>query len=346
MYQNFSRAVGFGSKGYSLLIRDQKKIKNVILISGSKSNYNYALEKLHRILKKKPKHIILKQERYSSNHIHQIYERNKKKTDTIIALGGGSIIDFSKRLVNKLINNKKISFYIIPTILGSGAESSISSIITSSNGKNFEVNEKYLSDGIIYDENLIKTVNKLYTLMGIIDSFSHCIESLTSINKNHYLNFLSFETLNAFIKKNSLNSLINKNEFDYFDIATLSLNGGLAQSNSGSGICHALAHNCEQILNISHSEGITFFIKPVIKYLQIKNKKDLKGFDPKLFKYVNKLSSYIIKNGNFHKLKKSIYKSSFINNLIDKSKNDICWKLYNKNIDINLLNKCIKNEKY
>ena len=182
--------------------------------------------------------------------------------------------------------------------------------------------------------------------MGIMDSFSHCIESLTSINKNHYLNFLSFETLNAFIKKNSLNSLIKKNEFDYFDIATLSLNGGIAQSNSGSGICHALSHSCEQILDISHSEGITFFIKPVIKYLKIKNKKDLKGFDPKLFKYVIKLSSYIIKNRNFHKVKKLIHKSKFINNLIDKSKNDICWKLYNKNIDINLLNKCIKNEKY
>ena len=52
MYQNFSRAVGFGSKGYSLLIRDLKKTKNVILISGSNSNYNYVLEKLHRILKK------------------------------------------------------------------------------------------------------------------------------------------------------------------------------------------------------------------------------------------------------------------------------------------------------
>ena len=93
--------------------------------------------------------------------------------------------------------------------------------------------KKYLSDGIIYDENLIKTVNKLITLMGIMDSFHTALSHLL-INKNHYLNFLSLETLNAFIKKNSLNSLINRNEFDYFDIATLSLNGGTAQSNSGS----------------------------------------------------------------------------------------------------------------
>ena len=96
MYQNFSRAVGFGSKGYSLLIRDQKKIKNVILISGSKSNYNYALEKLHRILKKKPKHIILKQERYSPNHIHQIYERNKKKLTQLLHSEEVQLLIFQK----------------------------------------------------------------------------------------------------------------------------------------------------------------------------------------------------------------------------------------------------------
>ena len=343
MYQNFSRKIGFGSKGYSLFLKELKSIKKVILISGSKSDYKNVLNKLNKIFKKKPKHIMLKKNRGNLDLINNIYAQNKN-IDTIIALGGGSIIDFSKRLVFKFKNHKKIKFYILPTLLGSGAETSISSIINTPSEKNIVVNENFLPDGIVYDENLINSANKLSLLMGILDAFSHCIESLTSINKNYYLNFLSVETLNSFINKNSLNSLINKNKFNYFDLAILSFNGGIAQSNAGSGICHALTHSTEKILNINHSEGISFFIRPVLKYLLIKNKRDLKVLDKKLLRYISKLAQYTNKDDNLKRIKSLIYKETFIDNLIDKSKNDICWKLYNKNVDIKLLINFIKNE--
>ena len=337
MYQNFIRSVGYDEKGYSLLVKDLKIIKNIILISGSKSNYNYTLKKLSRIFKKKPKHILLNYNRGDLDLVDKIYMKNKKEFNTIIALGGGSIIDFSKRLVSKFRKYKKSYFYVIPTLLGSGAESSISSIINTPNNKSFIVDENFFPDGIIYDSNLIKTVSKLSLLTGILDSFSHCIESLTTINKNYYLNFLSIETLNSFIKKNSFNNLVYKNKFNYPDIATLSLNGGLAQSNAGAGICHALTHASEKILKINHSEGISFYITPVLKYLLTKNKEDLDAFDKKLFKYIFRLSKYTVEKLSLNKLKNSFKKKAFIHDLIDLSKNDICWKLYNKNIDEDLL---------
>jgi alcohol dehydrogenase class IV len=347
MYQNFCKSIGYGNRGYGLLVKDSMSVKNIILISGSKSNYRYLISKLERIYKKKPKHILLKKNRFEIEAIENIYKQNKKKKiDAIIALGGGSIIDFSKRLILKFRNKKKTNFYILPSILGSGSEISITSIINTSFGKNFIVNEKFLPDGIIYDENLIKTSNKVTTLMGVLDSMTHCIESYTSINKNYYLNFLCNETLNYFIKKNPLKTLVDNKSFNYFDIATLSLNGGLAQSNAGSGICHALTHSSEEMLKIKHAEGISFFLLPVLKYLKIKNKKDLNGFDDKLLNYIAGLTKYLRSHHKFKKLKNSINEKSFVKNLIDKSKSDICWRLYNKNIDINLLIQIIKNEKY
>lgn len=347
MYQNFCKSVGYGNKGYGLLVKDFKSVKNTILISGSKSNYRYLISKLERIYKKKPKHVLLKKNRFEISAIENIYKQNKKKKiDAIIVLGGGSIIDFSKRLILKFRKQKKTNFYILPSILGSGSEISITSIINTSLRKNFIVNEKFLPDGIIYDENLIKTSNKITNLMGILDAMTHCIESYTSINKNYYLNFLCNENLNYFMKKNSLRALVTNKNLNYFDIATLSLNGGLAQSNSGSGICHALAHSSEEILNIKHSEAISFFLLPVLKYLKIKNNKDLSGFDKKIFNYITGITKYLRNHYKFTKLKNSINKKSFIKNLIDKSKSDICWRLYNKNIDINLLIKIIKNENY
>jgi len=346
MYQNFCKSLGYGAKGYYLLNKDFKSKKKTILISGSKQNYKYLISKLTKIFKAKPRHIIIKKERFDLNTIDNLFKKNKdKKFDAIVVLGGGSIIDFSKRLVLKYNKQKKkVNFYVFPSLLGSGAEISITSIINTPKEKNFAVNEKFLPDGVIYDENLIKTADKVATLMGIMDSFTHCIESVTSINKNYYLNFLCNETLNSFSKKNFFNFAKRKKDFNYLDIATLSFNGGLAQSNSGSGICHALAHSSEKILNVKHSESISFFIVPVIKYLLIKNKGDLNNFNDRVFKYIFKNVKFLKKNHNFDKLKSLIKNNKSIFDLINRSQNDICWRLYNQNVDVNLLIKCLKNE--
>lgn len=348
MYQNFCKSLGYGDKGYLLLNQNYNSKKKTILISGSKQNYKYLIYKLTKIFKIKPKHILLKKERFDLNSINNFFLKNKdKKFDAIIALGGGSIIDFSKRLILKFNKNKKkINFYVFPSLLGSGSETSLTSIVNTSVGKNFVVSDKFLPDGIIYDENLIKTANKINILMGVMDSFSHCIESVTSINKNYYLNFLCYETLNKFVRKNLYYFTNKKFFYNYLDIATLSLNGGLAQSNSGSGICHALAHASEEILNVKHSESISYFITPVIKYLLIKNKKDLNNFDDKVFKYAFKNVKFLKKVHNFNKLKRLIENDNSISRLINKSQKDICWRLYNKKIDKNLLVKCLKNENY
>ena len=60
MYQNFCKSIGYGNRGYGLLVKDSMSVKNIILISGSKSNYRYLISKLERIYKKKLKHILLK----------------------------------------------------------------------------------------------------------------------------------------------------------------------------------------------------------------------------------------------------------------------------------------------
>ena len=344
MYQNFCKYLGYGSKGYSLL---NFKTKKTILISGSKSNYKYLLLKLTKILKEKPSHLIIKDERYDLKHIDYLCKKiQKKEINTILVLGGGSIIDFSKRLILMLKKKeKKINFFIFPSLIGSGAEISKTSIINGKT-KNFSINEDYLPDGIIYDENLVKSSNRINFLMGILDSITHCIESQTSINKNYYLKFLCNQTLTYFIKKNSFNSLTKSKKLNFLDFCTLSFNGGLAQSNSGSGICHALSHACEEILGIRHSECISYFIIPVLKYLIIKNKKDLKDFDDKIFRYTFRISKFIKKNHNYNKIDKMIANELSINNLINKSKSDICWRLYKNNIDEKLLIQCLKNENY
>ena len=51
-------------------------------------------------------------------------------------------------------------------------------------------------------------------------------------------------------------------------------------------------------------------------------------------------------NNNFSQLDNLVSKENLLNNLISKAMSDPCWRLYKKNIDINLLKKYLVNEKY
>ena len=277
MIQNFCNELGFGNKGYSLL--NLKNNPKIILISGHNSNYKYLIKKLKIYVKKKIYHYKTDHRRYSKKYITALINKIKiKKPQIIIALGGGSIIDFSKRVFEPFYKNTK--FYIFPSIPGSGAESSITSIINSNEKKDFLISKKFIPSGIIYDDNLISSCKHNTILKGILDALTHCIESTVSINKNYYLNFLSIESVNFFIKNNPI-KLLNKKISIFNNINLLSFNGGLAQCNAGSGICHALSHTAEKMLGENHSKCISYFILPTIKYLKKKNIIYMKKFSGK-----------------------------------------------------------------
>ena len=57
--------------------------------------------------------------------------------------------------------------------------------------------------------------------------------------------------------KNVIDNKIKYNSNFFYLISLLSFNGGLAQSNSGTNLCHALAH-AEKITKIDHNECVFF----------------------------------------------------------------------------------------
>ena len=258
MIQNFCKNLAFGNKGYHYLYN--KKKNNIVLISGRNSNYNYLINQIKRINAGKINHVILQKERESINYIEKLSKNlNKKNIAYLVVLGGGSVIDFSKHLFIKL--SKPPKFIIFPSVIGSGAEASISSIINTKNSKKITINNKFLPDAVLYDKNLIKDCKESQILMGLLDAITHCIESTLTINSNFYLDFLSKNTIDYFVDNFSKIFTKNKKIINYDILSIISFNGGLAQSNSGAGICHALAHSAEKICNEKHSKCISFILK-------------------------------------------------------------------------------------
>lgn len=89
-----------------------------------------------------------------------------------------------------------------------------------------------------------------------------------------------------------------------------------------------------------------FFYNSCFKLFKSKNRFDLKGFDPSTNIYIKKIVKYLKKNSNFSSLVSLISNKKKLENLINKAMNDPCWRLYKKNVDINLLKKFLINEKY
>ena len=128
-YQTFVKKIGFGSKGYSLI--DNSNFNKPIFFSGESINYSTIKEKLEKITDSKFENIKIGKQRNDPNEIKQISEEIlKHKIDCIFVSGGGSIIDFVKNIFFEAKRKSKlpISFYIIPSRIGSGAEASIASI--------------------------------------------------------------------------------------------------------------------------------------------------------------------------------------------------------------------------
>lgn len=339
MIQNFCKNISFGNRGYYYLYN--KKKNKIILISGKNSNYNYLKKQIKKVNAGEINHIIVKNERESFNHIEKLSKNlNKRNIAYLIVLGGGSIIDFSKHIFVKL--SKPPKFIIFPSLIGSGAETSISSIINTKKLKKITINNKFLPDAVLYDKNLIKDCKESQILMGLLDAITHCIESTLTINSNFYLDFLSKNTINYFVDNFSQIFTKNKSTINYDILSIISFNGGLAQSNSGTGICHALAHSAEKICNEKHSKCVSFFILKTLKYLSIKNKKEFKKLNPKLLLCIKKIFNRLNSEVDFSNLENIVKYQKKLDELMHLAYQDQCWKLYKYDIDKKLIIKCLK----
>jgi 3-deoxy-alpha-D-manno-octulosonate 8-oxidase len=193
-----------------------------------------------------------------------VKKNSDKLPDGIIGIGGGSTLDIAKAvslmLTNPgssadyqgwdLIKNPAVYHVGIPTLSGTGAEVSRTTVLSGPE-KKLGINSDYtVFDQILLDPELIETAppdQRFYTGM---DCYIHCVESLNGTFLNAFSQAYG-ESAIELCREVFLGSGPDSDD----KLMMASYCGGMSIAYSQVGICHALSYGLSFVLGIHHGIG-------------------------------------------------------------------------------------------
>lgn len=217
---------------------------------------------------------------------------NAKGADTIIALGGGSVLDAAKiiRLLydypdadlkelslnffdfqDRMIEfpkHMKTKLVAIPTTSGTGSEVTPFAVVKDSkrHRKLSLVDESMLPEVAIIDANLTKTLPVEITRDTAFDALTHAIESLVSTFANDYTDGLALESMRLIFE--ALPEVLKDpdNVVWRHKLHNAACLAGMAIGNASVGVNHALAHALGARFDIPHGRANSVFLLSTIAY--------------------------------------------------------------------------------
>ena len=202
--------------------------------------------------------------------------------DSIIAVGGGSVIDAAKAMgVLVSYKNKPLSkfrgvlkvhknlpyFIAAPTTAGTGSEATIASVvINEATNDKFSITDGHLVPKVaILDDTLLKELpNNIIAYTGA-DALSHSLEAFLGNSSSKLTNDYSLKAL--YLIKNNLYEfyLDSKNTEARKNMLYASYYGGIVLSRAYVGYVHSLAHAVGGLYHISHGKAIAILLPYVLE---------------------------------------------------------------------------------
>jgi 3-deoxy-alpha-D-manno-octulosonate 8-oxidase len=179
----------------------------------------------------------------------------------VVGIGGGSIMDIAKAVSLMFTNEgssglnliKKPGIYHlgVPTISGTGAEVSMTAVLTGPVKKLGLKCDWTVFNQAILDPELIASVPTDKWLYTGMDTYIHCIESENGILNNAYSHAYAEQSLRLcreiFLGENGGQTPDNDDK-----LMVASMMGGLSLTYSEVGVCHALSYGLSKILGEKH----------------------------------------------------------------------------------------------
>lgn len=204
----------------------------------------------------------------TTDYVDELTEKVRQQADTppdaVVGIGGGSTMDLAKAislmLTNPgsaadyqgwdLIGNPAVYHLCAPTLSGTGAEVSRTTVLTGPE-KKLGINSDYtVYDQIIMDPDLTAGAPREQRFFTGMDCYIHCVESLCGTYLNAFSQAYGEKAL-ALCEEVFLKPGPDSDE----KLMVASYFGGMSIAYSQVGICHALSYGLSFVLKIHHGIG-------------------------------------------------------------------------------------------
>ena len=207
----------------------------------------------------------------------------QKNCDSIIAIGGGSVIDTAKgaNIVASLggdtlldyegfsaVKRKLNPLVVIPTTAGTGSEMTLVAVIADPDRKIKMLFVSYfvLPDLAVLDPRMTKTLPDFLTASTAMDAMTHACEAYYCLEKNPLSDSFALRAIRI-VSENLLKVIKNPADMEgRLALANASTMAGAAFSNSMVGLVHNLGHTIGAICHVPHGTAMSILLPYGLEY--------------------------------------------------------------------------------
>ncbi|MBQ9835058.1 MAG: iron-containing alcohol dehydrogenase [Akkermansia sp.] len=204
--------------------------------------------------------------------------------DSIVAVGGGSVIDTAKGVrlvlsqgtddilaisgVENLTRGKHIPFVVVPTTAGTGSEcTGVAVIRNDANGVKMEFLSPFVEpDVAVIDPRMTLGLPPKATASTGMDALVHAIEACTCQQANPLSTAYGTAAIRMIAENVEEATRNGGNKKARFAMALASTMAGIAFSNSMVGAVHAIGHALGGVCHVPHAVAMTILLPHVMRY--------------------------------------------------------------------------------
>jgi alcohol dehydrogenase class IV len=203
--------------------------------------------------------------------------------DTVIAFGGGTVLDTAKGISLMATNEgmildyegmdrvprKGLSKIMVPTTAGSGSEITRVFAFTDQGAKKIVYTIHNLAEVVILDPTLTVSLPPLLTAETGLDALGHAVEAYTSTAATPFSDMLALEAIRLVGRSLLVAFAKGENIAARFDMILAATLAGLSFSSGGLGAIHALSFEMETLFKLSHARSVAILLPHVMDFNKI-----------------------------------------------------------------------------
>lgn len=208
--------------------------------------------------------------------------------DTVIGIGGGSVLDVAKLVAaqldntqtleeivgNGLLKQRNIRLICMPATSGTGSEVSPNAILVDDENQKKGIISPFLVPDMVYaDPILTKSLPASITAATGLDALTHCLEAYTNKFSQPFIDMYAFEGMRL-IAANLAEVVKNgNNEEARSNVALGSILGGFCLGPVNTAAVHALSYPLGSMFDLPHGLSNALLLPYIMEYNYIANPK-------------------------------------------------------------------------